>query len=240
VVERTLRRARALAHESRVAILHLLQQSPGPFDVNAIAAHVGLHRTTARDHLEHLVAAGYVARAAEVRTTRGRPRILYAAPEGPAVPPASVWFRDNLIKVLLAGYGQPLASRASAAARGGEEQAERWVAERGAVLPEVPAVAVGAFTGQDELSQLAVVEAHLAELGFEPEIDQVQPQIHLHQCPYLDLARENTEVVCSVHLGLARGVLALHGGPLTAERLEPFVGPQHCVLHLGRRAAGAL
>jgi predicted ArsR family transcriptional regulator len=68
----------------------------------------------------------------------------------------------------------------------------------------------------------------------EPEGDADRLEVHLHRCPFLDLAHERPEVVCSVHLGLARGVLAQEGGPLTAEWLEPFVEPQHCVLHLSR------
>lgn len=240
MAERTLSRARALAHESRVQILHLLQQSAADLGVQAIADQVGLHRTTTRDHLEHLVAAGYVARTTEVLGTRGRPRILYAALERPEVPAASAWFRDTLVSILLAGYGRAAASRAGAAVQGGQERAARWVAEHGSDLPAAPVAGVGAFTGPEELAQLAVVEAHLSELGFEPEVDPVEPQIHLRHCPFLGLARESTEVVCSVHLGLARGVLALRGGPLTADRLEPFVGPHHCVLHLGRGPAGTL
>ena len=41
--------------------------------------------------------------------------------------------------------------------------------------------------------------------------------------------------MCSVHLDVVRGVLAEQGGPLTADRLEPFVGPAHCLLHLRAR-----
>jgi len=240
VVARSLSQARALAHESRIEILHVLQQAAEPMGVHELAPRLGLHRTTTRDHLEHLVAAGYVAKAPEARATRGRPRILYSARERPTVPSADAWFRDNLIKVLLAGYGQPLESHAGAAVQAGVQQADGWVAERGAGVRGAPAVGAGAFSGAEELAQLAVIEAHLEELGFEPELDPHEPQIHMRHCPFLDVAREHTDVVCSVHLGLARGVLAQQGGPLTAERLEPFAGPHHCVLHLARRPADTL
>ncbi len=59
--------------------------------------------------------------------------------------------------------------------------------------------------------------------------------VHLRHCPFLDLATANTDVVCSVHLGVARGVLARSEGPLFAERLDPFVGPNHCILRLALR-----
>ena len=84
------------------------------------------------------------------------------------------------------------------------------------------------------LSMGPQVLSALVDLGFEPEGDVERLEVHLRRCPFLDLAHERPEIVCSVHLGLARGVLAKEGGPLTAEWLEPFVEPQHCVLHLTR------
>ena len=36
-----------------------------------------------------------------------------------------------------------------------------------------------------------------------------------------------------MHLGVARGILAHEGGPVVAEKLDPMVGPSHCILHLG-------
>lgn len=222
--------ARALAHESRVTLLHALQQSDRALGAHELATALGLHRTTVREHLEHLAQAGYVAKSAEARTTRGRPRILYSSLDQPAIPPADVWFRENLIKILLAGYGRPVPDRALTAAAEGQERAADWVSPRAAapIRPEGPSGVGG------ELHQLAVLEAHLEELGFEPDVDRSAAQIHLYKCPFLDLAREHTDVVCSVHLGLARGILAQCAGPLSAARLEPFVEPEHCILHLQR------
>lgn len=231
---RTPAASRALAHQSRVSILHALQQTDRWMGVHELAPGLGLHRTTAREHLELLVEAGYVAKSVEARTTRGRPRIVYRAREWPQTPPAEAWFRDNLIRILLAGYGRALPSRAEAAVAGGEQRALGWSPPVGARPGSV-----GQFSGEAELHQLATIEAHLEELGFEPEVDPEEPQIHLRRCPFLDLAREHTDVVCSVHLGLARGVLAQQSGPLAAARLEPFVGPEHCILHLRREAPSA-
>ena len=71
-------------------------------------------------------------------------------------------------------------------------------------------------------------------LGFEPETDAEKLEVHMHRCPVYELAQGSPEVVCNVFLGVSRGVLERLGGPLTADRLEPRVGPQHCVLHLSR------
>ena len=80
--------------------------------------------------------------------------------------------------------------------------------------------------------QLAALELHLDDLGFAPETEAPARTVHLRRCPYATLAHERTELMCEVHLDLARDVLAAEGGPVTAESLEPFVGPRHCLLHL--------
>jgi len=46
------------------------------------------------------------------------------------------------------------------------------------------------------------------------------------------VAEEHREIVCGVHLGLMRGVLAEQSAPVAAERLEPFVEPNLCIAHL--------
>lgn len=83
--------------------------------------------------------------------------------------------------------------------------------------------------------QLAALEQHFAELGMEPEARPDEARVHLWSCPVRALAREHEDLVCRVHLRLAGEVLEAAGGPLEPDRLEPFVGPEHCVLHLRRR-----
>ena len=81
--------------------------------------------------------------------------------------------------------------------------------------------------------QLAVVELHLTDLGFDPEPDLQQSCVHLRRCPHATLDPEAMSLMCEVHLDLVRDVLEVEGGPLTATRLDPLVEPHHCVLHLG-------
>jgi hypothetical protein len=149
------------------------------------------------------------------------------------------WAREQLVRVLVSGYGKRLSSPSDAAETAGRS----WGAALPSPTPDAkepdaadcdPAALAQAcgLTEVAELTQLAALEAHFEDLGFDPEADTERLEVHLNRCPFLDLARERPEVVCSVHLGLSRGVLAQQGGPLVADRLEPFVGPQHCVLHL--------
>ena len=78
----------------------------------------------------------------------------------------------------------------------------------------------------------------LAEVGFEPDAvaGRTNPVIPLRHCPFREAAEQNREVVCSLHLGLMRGVLAEVGAPFQTDRLEPFVEPSLCRAHLSAAA----
>ena len=239
-------RHRALSSPSRTAILAVLRAEDAALAVERVAELVGLHVNTTREHLEVLVAAGLASRTPEARATRGRPRTLYAA-RGPAGPDGEPWLRDQLSRVLLAGYGRPLAEPGAAA----ERAAEGLAAELGAVgagsgagarAPDDGAgagvdgdAAAEGDADADRARQVAALREHFGRLGFDPEIRG--SEVRLRRCPVLDLAHERTEVVCGVHLGLARGVLARVGGPVSATTIVPFAGPGYCVLRLAGAVA---
>ncbi|MDQ2624756.1 MAG: helix-turn-helix domain-containing protein [Actinomycetota bacterium] len=220
---------RALASPSRVEILHVLQEQ-GELPLADICRAVQLHHNTTREHLDRLVDAGFVERKPEHRGTRGRPRMLYRAAEAPGHRSLDSHFREHFMRVLVASYGSPIEAPAHEARRAGEE----WVAQ---ALGERERAESGA--DDDGMRQLAALELHLDELGLNPEVEVGLLEVHLRRCPFADLARERTEVVCSVHLGVARGILQHEGGPIEAERLDPMVEPSHCVLYLRRGDASA-
>ncbi|WP_330342045.1 hypothetical protein [Streptomyces sp. NBC_00557] len=74
----------------------------------------------------------------------------------------------------------------------------------------------------------------LADVGFSPGPAGSRPDkaIALRHCPFREVAEEHREVVCSLHLGLMRGVLKEVRAPLSVDRLEPFVEPSLCLAHL--------
>jgi predicted ArsR family transcriptional regulator len=61
-------------------------------------------------------------------------------------------------------------------------------------------------------------------------------RIRLTHCPFLELAEEHQQVVCSVHHGLMQGVLDEIDAPIEAYDVEPFAEPTACLVHLRRRA----
>ena len=251
-----------LAAASRVDLLHLLQRG-GQHTVSDLARATGLHQNTTREHLARLVAEGFAVRTPEVRTVRGRPRMLYraASPDDAREDPAAMRRLEQsiaqvaLTRVLLEGFGRDLGSPAEAARNAGralaapggllEPPLEPWsrpvpdeAVLGGAVLddavPTSPLPDEAADPDQAAARQLDALEGHLDRLGFDPARDDDRLRIDLWRCPFVELARQRPEVVCSVHLGLAAGVLATAGGPVTAHRLRPFVGRSHCVLELQR------
>ncbi|HEY3437774.1 MAG TPA: helix-turn-helix domain-containing protein [Actinotalea sp.] len=250
MADRRVSAYRTLASESRVEILHVLQQHEGPLTVDEVGVAVGLHVNTAREHLDRLVESGFVAREAEVRKTRGRPRILYRSVDRMAAATMDVRAREHLTRMLVEGYGRPMECPSGSAEAEGRKWADELLGPVGAVA-EVPAARRGhpvaavpcpadpadlAGLPVDPFAQLVALEQHFEDLGFDPYVDVERMEVHLRRCPLGDLAHQRTDVVCSVHLGLARGVLARQGGAVTADSLEPFVEPRHCVLHLGMRS----
>jgi predicted ArsR family transcriptional regulator len=225
MVRRSVDAYRVLSSESRVAILRLLEDRGTPLSVEAVAEEVGLHVNTVREHLDRLVMAGFASRAPEIRHTRGRPRMLYRSTAREATSELDQRVRDELMRVLLAG-AHPRPERARERA---EHAGEVWAAH-------YPCETAGRDQGTRE-SQLTALHDHFRALGFEPAPGTDGLTLRLQHCPFAELRDEDGDVVCRIHLGLTRGMLARHAGPLTVDRIVR-VG-QGCEVRLRERAPRA-
>ncbi len=78
------------------------------------------------------------------------------------------------------------------------------------------------------------IVARLSDFGFEPKVEPRADgaAIALHDCPFREVARSRRDVVCSVHLGLMRGMAAEQGGQVSVDGLAPFVEPSLCVANV--------
>jgi predicted ArsR family transcriptional regulator len=206
--------------ESRSRVLDLLRALNGPAGVQEVAERIGLHSNTARFHLDGLVDAGLAERQKEGQGRPGRPRMVYVAT--PSDVPAGQRSYRLLAEMLTGLVTEQLPEPGAAAEKAGEAWG-RYLAER-----PTPGQEVDAAEGLRRLSTV------LAEVGFDPQPvdDAERPVIPLRHCPFREVAQQNREVVCSLHLGLMRGVLAETRAPLAAERLDPFVNPSLCLAHL--------
>jgi len=208
----------ALAARSRRRLLDVLRAASRPLDARDLAAAVGLHVTTARTHLRMLETAGLVVRTRPPPAGPGRPRQLYAL----AAADRHLDGHRELAE-LLAGE---LASDGDGGRRRAEATGRRW-AER-----EVPDGRPLAW--EDAVSGIGDL---FGRLGFGPrrvDADPARYRVALERCPFRDVARAHPEVVCTVHLGLLRGVLSRVGqdGIAGSAQLRPFVTPDLCMAEI--------
>lgn len=65
------------------------------------------------------------------------------------------------------------------------------------------------------------------DIGFQPSLHgdpAVSPaEVHLHHCPFHEVAEAGEDVACALHLGLMQGALHQVQAPVAAMSLEPFV-----------------
>src|SRR5690606_25917446 len=145
---------------------------------------------------------------------------LYSARPG-SMPAGARSYR--LLAQILASY---LAAQAADPARAAIEAGQEW----GRYLAGRPPP----FHRSDADRAVSQLVGTLDQIGFGQEVVTAgeSRRIRLHHCPFREVAAEHGEVVCSVHLGLMRGLLAELGAPVDAQRLEPFVEPNLCVAYL--------
>lgn len=214
---------RALSSDVRTRLLDVLRREPD-LDAAVLAERLDLHVNTVRSHLAVLEEAGLVEAVTEDRTRPGRPRRLHRVVDG-AVPTALADDRGyRFLAQILASY---LGANADDAAAEAEQAGAAW--GRFVVDPPAPFVTVDAEGAVDRLVDL------LGEFGFAPRVDDDgtgHPEVVLQRCPFLDVAREHQEVVCSIHLGLMRGALDELGVDVEVEDLIPWARPEGCVSHL--------
>lgn len=208
-------------------MLAVLQGAREPLAINDIATRVGLHPNTARFHLDGLVEQGFAERDTEQRETPGRPRALYTAV---ADRPLGGRRSYRLLAQILTSYVATHTKQPGEAALRAGEAWGRFLTERPAPFRRVDAAAA--------IRQLVDT---LDEVGFAPEAVTVgrERQILLHHCPFRETAEEHRDVVCAVHLGLMRGMLAELGAPVDAKRLDPFVEPNLCIARLVTKPTAA-
>lgn len=187
----------------------------------------GLHVTTVRFHLDHLLAAGLVTARPEPAARRGRPSLRYSAVPGAGQVDRQGDPRDGMIDAL-----------AQAAAGGGTPEENALAAgRRWAEASRLPASSVPATEAAAEV---------LAELGFDPTplpgdhgTAAAGVRLDLRSCPFRAAARRAPQVVCQVHAGFLREVvMRAADGVGTAVELVPFATPTTCRVHL-TRASGA-
>jgi predicted ArsR family transcriptional regulator len=174
----------------RARVLQALRSTGRPISSEALAAEVGLSVTTTRFHLRNLVTVGSVLRERDAEHHRpGRPRVMFRAlPAEAGEAGAAYAHLAGLLAQELAAVAGPGAALAA-----GERWGRRLVAGRGVAAEPRAAV--------DQLVEV------LEHEGFSARLTDDAGTVELHSCPHSGLARTQSEIVCTVHLGLVRALL---------------------------------
>jgi predicted ArsR family transcriptional regulator len=180
------------------------------------AAALDLHENTARNHLEALADDGLANRSRKEANGRGRPSTLYAADAERSPDPA---VREYA--ALASALARIIAETSDDMQRDADRAGALW----GSQL-------AGGRRPQTRLQARGEIVDILSDLGFAPRANEPVTNVALTRCPLLDVARENTMVVCGVHRGLVRGALDQMGHGDQGAELFPFAEPGACRLLL--------
>jgi len=197
----------------RAKVLAVLRSADGPLSIATIAESLGVHVNTVRFHLDALLDTGQVERVVAAPDKPGRPAQLFRASR--TMDPGGQRHYRLLAETLVDTMANSPDPVAHASAAGRAMGAQLGAPQRKSAR-------------RQPVRQLAVL---LTELGFEPEVPSAD-EIRLRHCPFLEIAREHPDVVCSVHLGLMQGAMADWAAPVTVEELTPFAEPDVCVARL--------
>lgn len=190
--------ARALGDPTRHRIFRYIVDAERPVGVSELTDYVQLNHNAVRQHLAVLKEAGLVLEEPEDRRKPGRPRLLYRLhPEA-----AGSWGTS--------GAYAWLASLLSDAVRHGRSTRE-----------------VGRQDGEQRAAEVAgagdpvdLLEEEMVRRGFRPVRSERGRRVDfvLGRCPFAEVASEDPETVCQLHLGLAEGLTEGLGG-LSVDRL---------------------
>jgi predicted ArsR family transcriptional regulator len=185
---------KALGDNTRYAIYLELARSPVPLGTADVSRTLDLHVNTVRPHLERMREVGLLEVTSEARRGVGRPQHLYAlAPDAPSLglePPSYPLLAGLLLRLV-----ESAGIEAGEAVEVGREQ--------------------GLLVAATDLGRgVDAVVSIQADLGFDPElvVDPEGTTVAFGHCPYGDLARQHSEVVCGLHCGLVEGLVEGVGG----------------------------
>lgn len=216
----------------RDLVLKTLRDSSEPRTIVDLATELGVHPNTVRFHLNSLLAAGRVERIVGVRVGLGRPPTTYLAKAG--MDPGGPTNYRFLAEVLTTRFAQDSHDPATEAQAVGHAWSDKMTTSNG--LP-VRGAKVSATSRGRAIELVAVT---LSDLGFAPEpVDASSTEIRLRHCPFLELVPANSNVVCSLHLGLMQGAFDALNSSVAVAGLDAFVEPDLCVARLAAKSAAA-
>ena len=208
----------ATLSKARRTVLEALYDEGALTPLARLVAVTGLHENTLRGHLEGLESDGLATRQRDSPSGRGRPRWLWQVRATAADEYAG----------LAATLARTLRRTSPRPTEDAIEAGRSWGAELAASRPSRRIKPATSTVGR--------ARDLLESLGFAPvgRVDSVadKAELRLTCCPLLEAAKEEPDIVCSVHLGLAIGALSHYGAPDPDAHLRPFAEPGACLLSM--------
>ncbi len=190
----------ALGDPTRRTILLDFYDDPRDRTVDEVAAAIGVHRTVAFQHLERLLALGYLATNRR-RGLRGKPAKVYRLARGPI----EVSHPARLHRQLAGLLAQALDRLGTAGRAAGRDAGREYGRSLGPARP-----------ARDVLAALVPLAALGGRYVVEPGGVLVAAN-----CVFREACEDSPQVVCGLHAGMLEGVLAAGGRPHTVAPLGP-------------------
>jgi predicted ArsR family transcriptional regulator len=179
--------ARALGDPTRYAIFRHLAHAGRPLGIAELNEPFAFNHNAIRQHVSKLVAAGLVIESKAASRGRGRPRLVYEVDPAADGQWAGTGPYERLSRLLLdiirTGDGPEVVGRRAA-----------------------DQFRVSSPSGD----AIGDVRAAMARQGFQPESRKGRgggTEVVLHNCPFASAALADRETVCSLHLGIADGLV---------------------------------
>lgn len=189
---------RALGNATRYRLFCYIANAHAHVDVKELTDHVQLNHNAVRQHLAVLKDADLVVEDIETRSRPGRPRLLYAIhPEA-----LESWGRSGpyvwLSRLLADALRRNLEPREA-----GREDGRLRAREVAGTAPPID-----------------LLEDEIVRRAFKPtRVDKGKRiEFVLGRCPFADVAVDDPETVCNLHLGLVEGFVE-ELGELGVDRL---------------------
>lgn len=198
MVEEVQLEARALGDPTRHRIFRYIVDAARPVGVSELTEYVGLNHNAVRQHLAVLKDASLVVEDVESRDKPGRPRLMYRIhPEA-----AGNWGTSGSYAWLASLLSDAVRRRLDPR-QVGRQDGHRRAAE----------IAGGADPAD-------LLEEEMSRRGFRPARSERGRRVEfvLGRCPFAEVASEDPDTICQLHLGLAEGLTEGLGG-LEVERL---------------------
>jgi len=227
-----LKRLAALSPAQRTMLTHL-GAAGEPVTAAALAEEVGIRPSTARETLDGLLASGLVRRERMPITGPGRPSYGYvaAAPTGIDGPMSMfVGIVTATAETLREIHPDP----AAVARTIGRSWADRMV---GRALPDHAEHAEEAYADLSLAEHMDKIAYFFTALGFGAAVSDSRREVRLRSCPFVEAGRVDP-LVCEMHRGMTREVIARTSRGRAEAELRPWVTPEECEVAVAEIGTG--